>query len=638
MRQFDVFNSASLVHVQQLYHHLFSKAFETEVSSTSSILPQSQICPECKMELGAGNELYSRFAVCDYCGHHLVWSAFNRVEQLADAGTFRTIGHHIQSIDFLGFVDQHSYSIKLLQNQQKTGLYDAFLLGRCCIGQTETVLGVLDFRFMGGSMGSVVGEQITIAFEYARKHRLPVVIVVTSGGARMQEGIISLMQMPKTAAAIQRFHAAGLFYLSILTNPTTGGVFASFASLGDVTLAEPKALIGFAGPRVAEQAMGQKLPPGSHQAETMLAAGLLDAIVARQDIPRVVAALLKPTAAHARSRHAQRMQANHLPIVTAQTSQLAENTAWETVNIARHPDRPTARDYIRSLSPTFLELQGDHCYGDDPTIVAGLGDIDGRPVIFVGQQRLHSPRNDHPGETQLRPRPEGFRKAIRMMELAAQLHCPLVTFIDTSGADPGVESERHGMAWSLAHCLSTMSNLPVPIVAAIIGEGASGGAVALALADRIVMLEHAIYEVISPEGAATILYRDAQRAEEVAARLNLTAKDCLRLGVIDAIIPEPSAGAHTNPSQVMQALQHHLLHAFNELERVPVKQLLAQRYRKFRRLGRFQQRPHPLTTAIVEQRRNAFHQLTGRLPKTIASAWSVIIPHSKGNKHRLASS
>ena len=617
---FDALNIAWLSDLQQLSRRFFPSTIEKKITGTSNLLSQTQQCPACKMELGAGNKLYSHFAVCDYCGHHLVWSAFNRVEHMADLGTFKPVGRHIQSIDFLGFADWHPYSVKLRENQQKTGLDDAILLGKCRINQIETVLGVLDFRFMGGSMGSVVGEQITVAFEYARKHRLPVVIVSNSGGARMQEGIISLMQMPKTAAAIQRFHAAGLLYLSILASPTTGGVFASFASLGDVTLAEPEALIGFAGPRVAEQALGQKLPPGSHQAETMLASGMLDSIVARQDIPSVVAALLKPTVAHARSRHSPHISAKLLPSITTQSG---EHTAWETVTIARHPERPTARDYIHFLSPNFLELQGDHCYGNDPTIIAGLGEIDGRAVILVGQQRLHGSRNDQTEKIQMRPKPEGFRKAMRMMALAAQLHCPLVTFIDTSGADPGVESEQHGMAWSLAHCLSTMSSLPVPIIAAIIGEGASGGAVALTLADRILMLQYAIYEVISPEGAATILYRDAQKAEEVAARLKLTAEDCLRLGVVDAIIPEPPSGAHTDPSLVMEALQQHLLHTITELERVPGKHLLAHRYRKFRHYGRFQQQHNPVVLTITEQRRNVQHQLTGRLPHTIASLWSI---------------
>src|SRR5258708_3983482 len=387
----DVLNSVSVAGLQHLYNGLFPMARQTKVTVASRPLPQPQQCPECKTELGAANEVYSRIAVCDHCGYHFVWSAFNRVEHLADPGSFRPIGRRIQPMDFLGFVDEHPYATKLISGQKQTGLSDAILRGRCRIGGTETILAVLDFHFMGGSMGSVVGEQITAAFEYATRHRLPVVTVVNSGGARMQEGIISLMQMPKTAAAVQRFHASGLLYLSILASPTTRGVFTSFASLGDV-------------------------------------------------------------------------------------------------NLARQPDRPTGRDYIRHLSPNFLELQGDRCYGDDPTVVAGLGNIDGRTVIFVGQERRRGAQDGHGGEIQTRPRPEGYRKAIRMMDLAAQLHCPLVTFVDTSGADPGDESERHGIAWSLAHCLSTMSSLPVPIVTAIIGEGASGGAVAFAVADHILML------------------------------------------------------------------------------------------------------------------------------------------------------
>lgn len=620
MRQLNRRSFVSTAELQQLYNRLFAKTIETKIADAFKDHPQPCACPECKAQLHADDDMYSHFAICDYCGYHFAWSAFKRIAHMADSGTFKPIGSHIQPVDVLGFSDEHPYSEKLTENQKRTGLCDAILIGRCRIAKTETILGVMDFRFMGGSMGSVVGEQITVAFEYARRHRLPVVIVVNSGGARMQEGIISLMQMPKTAAAIQRFHASGLLYLSILASPTTGGVFASFGSLGDIVLAEPKALIGFAGPRVAEQAMGQKLPAGSHQAETMFASGLLDAIVARQDMRRVVAALLKPTAIQARSHHSHHMQAEQPLFEAAQPS---ENTAWETVNIVRHSERPTAREYMHFLSPGFLELHGDRCYGDDPTVVAGLGDIAGHPVIFVGQQRLYRADDGGLGEKQVRPKPEGYRKAVRMMELAAQLHCPLVTFVDTIGADPGVESERHGIAWSLAHCLSTMSSIAVPIIAAIIGEGASGGAVAFAVADRIVMLQHAIYEVISPEGAATILYRDAQRAEEVASRLKLTASDCLQLGVVDAIVPEPAGGAHTNPSIVMEALQYHLLHALLELEQLPVKHLLAQRYHKFRRYGRTQPQ-YLLSFVDIEHNQKMIHALREHLSTAIASTRSSI--------------
>src|SRR5260370_3734518 len=396
-----------MIGLRLLYKGLFPMAIEAKIALASRPLTQPQACPECKTELGAANEVYSRIAVCDHCGYHLVWSASNRVELLVDPGSFRPIGRRIQPMDFLGFVDEHPYATKLISDQKETGLSDGILTGCWRIGGTETVLAVLDFHFMGGSMGSVVGEQITVAFEYATRHRLPVVTVVNSGGARMQEGIISLMQMPKTAAAVQRFHASGLLYLSILASPTTGGVFASFASLGDVILAEPKAVVGFAGPRVAEQVTGQKLPAGSHRAEMLLTSGQLDAITARHDLPHVVASLLKATVVHAKQRHSHTDHPHHLPLESAHAPW---NAAWESVNLARHPDRPTARDYIRHLSPNFLELQGDRCYGNDPTVVARPEDIDGHTVIFVGQESRHGAHDSHVGERETRPQPEGYRK------------------------------------------------------------------------------------------------------------------------------------------------------------------------------------------------------------------------------------
>jgi len=631
----SMLNALSLAGLHHLYQSLFALASQPKITGASS--PLLQQCPECKTALGAASELYTSIAVCDHCGYHFVWSASERVRHLADPGTFRPIGRPLQPMDFLGFVDEYPYASKIISGQKLTGLSDAILTGRCRMGGTEAVLAVLDFHFMGGSMGSVVGEQITNAFEYATRHRLPAVTVVNTGGARMQEGIISLMQMPKTAAAVQRFHASGLLYLSILASPTTGGVFASFASLGDVILAEPNALVGFAGPRVAEQVTGQKLPAGSHRAEMLLTSGQLDAIIARHDLPHVVATLLKATVVRAKQRSLQSIHAGDLPLVSAH---MPRNAAWECVSLARHPDRPTARDYIGYLSPNFLELQGDRCYGDDPMVVAGLGSIAGRTVIFIGQERYSGALDAHAGEVRTRPRPEGYRKAIRMMDLAAQLHCPLVTFVDTSGADPGDESERHGIAWSLAHCLSTMSNLPVPVVTAIIGEGASGGAVAFAVADHILMLQNAIYEVISPEGAATILYRDAQKARQIAEQLKLTAFDCQQLGIVDAIVPEPLAGAHTDPSMVMQALQQHVLYALAELERVPVKKLRARRYRKFRRYGRFQRRQYLLIRASVSaarQGQSLLHQHKDWFPGAIVSKLYTIVTHGAGRENGFAS-
>ncbi len=258
----------------------------------------SKTCPECKANLGAADNLFKEWSVCDYCGHHFLMGARERVASLADPGSFHSIGRSIQAVDFLGFTDDQPYSLKLAEAKRKTGLTDAVITGRCKIGGIRSVLVALDFNFLGGSMGSVLGEQVTSAFEFALKHHLPVVTVSNSGGARMQEGILSLMQMAKTAAAVERFHAAGLFYLSVLANPTTGGVFASFASLGDLIVAEPRALIGFAGPRVVEQTTGKKLPPGSHTAEFQLERGLIDAVVARPGHSEFIRETLKHVCAN----------------------------------------------------------------------------------------------------------------------------------------------------------------------------------------------------------------------------------------------------------------------------------------------------------------------------------------------------
>ncbi|GAC1623576.1 MAG: carboxyl transferase domain-containing protein [Ktedonobacteraceae bacterium] len=563
--------------------------------------------------------------------------AHERLRSLADPDTFRPIRNNIWPVDVLGFVDERPYTARLADAQRRTGLHDALIAGRCRIGGVDTVLVIMDFGFLGGSMGSVVGERVASAFEYATRHRLPVVTVATSGGARMQEGIVSLMQMAKTASAVQRFHAAGLFYLSILTNPTTGGVFASFASLGDVIVAEPKALVGFAGPRVVEQITGKNLPPDSHSAEFLLKHGHLDAVVSRQDLPQYAGRWL-----HLVTRQAQQ----RLPLhpYTKQLTLSAESQAspWETVQLARHPDRPTASDYIRQCAADFMELRGDRIYGDDASIMTGIGTIEGHPVVFVGQERSHvleqaetddivqepaAQGSARAREMQAKPRPQGYRKALRAMNLAKRLHYSLVTLVDTMGADPGLESEQLGLASSIAHCLATMSDLSVPIVAAIIGEGGSGGALALGVADRVLMLQNATYEVISPEGAAAILYHDGQRAEQVASSLKLTAADCLQLGVIDSIVPEPVGGAHTDPETAIQALKLCIMQALGELTHQAPDIQLARRYQKFRRIGQYEKRLLPSIPAALRAQMFAFD---------FSSLGSRIRPKAKNAKSLMA--
>lgn len=248
-------------------------------------------CTHCN-ELIHANELQQNRNCCPKCDYHYRLSADERLNSLADADTFRELFGDLQPVDVLGFVDTESYPQRLSNAKEKSGNSEAVIVGTCQINTQPIAIGVLDFNFMGGSMGSVVGERLTLIIEYALTHRLPLVIVSTSGGARMQESILSLMQMAKTSAALAKLHEARIPYISILTNPTTGGVTASFASLGDIIIAEPNALICFAGPRVIEQTMGQKLPAGAQQSEFLLKHGMIDCIVNRRELKDKLSELL----------------------------------------------------------------------------------------------------------------------------------------------------------------------------------------------------------------------------------------------------------------------------------------------------------------------------------------------------------
>ena len=500
-----------------------------------------------------------------------------RIEQLADPHTFREHDRSLISSDPLSFSDRLSYQERLDEARKRTGLVDAVVTGTCQISGRPAVLVVFDFEFLGGSMGSVVGEKITRAFEHARKERIPLISVANSGGARMQEGMLSLVQMAKTAAAANRLRQTGVPFISVLANPTTGGVYASFASLGDIILAEPRALIGFAGPRVAEQLLGRKLPEGSHSAEFLLQHGMIDRVVSRVQMRELVAVLLDLFA------RPYRLTANKGDQGPATYDDRTPETAWQTVQLARHSRRPTSLDYICRMIGNFVELHGDRRFGDDPAIVAGIGEFSGQAVAVIGQERGHS--DDAEFRNQGRARPEGYRKAVRVMELAERFHLPLLTFIDTPGAYPGLESEERGLALSIAECLAAMSGLKTPVLATVIGEGGSGGALALGVGDRIFMLEHAIYSVIAPEGAAAIIHRDAGRAEELTPSLKLTAPDCRHLNVIDGVVPEPPGGAHHDHDGAARLLRRFLLRELIALQKQDPRRLVKRRYKKFRRMG-----------------------------------------------------
>lgn len=519
--------------------------------------------------------------------------ARERIERLADAGSFKETDRYFSAADPLHFADDKSYPERLKNAREKTGLRDAVVTGQCRIGGFPAILAVLDFEFMGGSMGSVVGEKIARAFERATREDTPIVTVATSGGARMQEGMISLLQMAKTAAAATRLRERGVPFVSILSNPTTGGIYASFACLGDVILAEPGALIGFAGPRVVEQTMGEPLPPGSHTAEFLLEHGMIDAVVEPARLKSVLTALLSCLADEFRPEQMETVRKEQ-PVA------LPEGRSWDVVQRARRDDRPTSLDYIGRVFDDFVELHGDRLFGDDPALVMGFAKLGGRSVVVMGQERGHGDARRRGG----RMLPEGYRKAQRAMRLAEKFRLPLVSLIDTPGAMPTFEAEERGIAMSLATCLSLMSDLRTPTVAVVVGEGGSGGALALGACDRVLMQENTIYSVIAPEGAAAILYRDSSRAEDISDQLKLTPPDLIKLHIVDGVIPEPEGGAHADPESAARELRDALVREVSEVDNIPLKKLLRQRYERYRSVGAYSS---ALKEMMLEEARDFTH-------------------------------
>jgi len=381
-------------------------------------------------------------------------------------------------------------------------------------GRTPTHVRIeARFEVLGGSMGVVHGERVVRAFDRAVELRLPVVCVTRSGGARMQEGMVSLLQLGRAVAAVRRHAEAGLLSIAVLRSPTTGGVFASYASACALRVAEAGAVIGFAGPRIVAETTGEAVAGRSHTAETAHAAGLVDAVLPAAELDAWVEAALGLVAAPLAPRRRPPAE----PPTDA-------SGAWGEVLAARRPDRPTGIDVAAALCSSWTDLAAS-----DPTVRSGLATVDDRRVVVVASDR-------HAADG--RPTPAGFRQAQRAAALAGRLGLPVVSLVDTPGADPGPASENDGVAAEISATFAAFDALGVPTVGVCVGEGGSGGALALTWTDVLLIQEHAVFSVIAPEGAALILERDAARAPEVAEQLGLTSARLLALGVVDAVVPD----------------------------------------------------------------------------------------------------
>ncbi|MCK2221097.1 acetyl-CoA carboxylase carboxyl transferase subunit alpha [Actinomadura sp. ATCC 31491] len=535
------------------------------------------LCERCRA-IVYGPALARAQRVCPECGRHARLTAPERLRTLLDPGSIVPLEAPPRAEDPLRFTDTRPYADRLREARKLTGLEEAVVCARGAVDGRPVVAAVMDFRFLGGSLGGAVGELITLAAEAALRDRAPFVIVSASGGARMQEGVISLLQMAKTSRALAELDRAGVLTVSLVTDPTFGGVAASFATLCDVIVAEPGARLGFAGPRVVQQTIGASLPPGFQTAEFLLGKGFVDVVRPRAGLRETLSGLL---AAAGGGRPAPARGAD--PAVT-DPNLLPDRSPWDVVRLARDIERPTTLDYVRLLLDDFTELHGDRLSGDCPAIVAGLGRMDGRPVAVIGHQKGHTAA-ELAARNYGMASPAGYRKAARVLRLAAKLGVPVVTLIDTPGAHPGVEAEENGQAVAIAENLRLLSLLPVPVVAVVVGEGGSGGALALAVADEVLMFANAVYSVISPEGCAAILWKDPKAAPDAAVALGVDPRRLLALGAVDGVLPEPAGGTGADPSAAAETLRQALSVRLARLAQLPPDRLLSERAARLRAAG-----------------------------------------------------
>lgn len=536
-------------------------------------------CDKCG-ELLYKEDVKNNYYSCYKCGKYFRVNTRRRIRMIADPNTFEEWDTGLEHGNPLNFPN---YDEQIEGVKEKTKMDEAVTTGKAKIHGEDVVLGICDARFLMGSMGHVVGEKVTRAVERATEEKLPVVIFTCSGGARMQEGMVSLMQMAKTSAALKRHSDAGLLYISVLTDPTTGGVTASFAMLGDIILAEPGALIGFAGPRVIEQTIGQKLPEGFQRSEFLLQHGFVDKIVERDELKDTLHKLIVMHKVDENVTWNVSNSEKSLFRVYQDEKPDSDITAWERVRTARMATRPTALDYANEIFTDFIELHGDRAFRDDSAIIGGIAMLDGNPVTVIGQQKGRNTK-----ENILRnfgmPYPEGYRKALRLMKQAEKFKRPIINFIDTPGAFCGVEAEERGQGEAIARNLMEMAGIKVPMLSIVIGEGGSGGALALGVGNEVWMLENTVYAVLSPEGFASILWKDGKRADEAAEVMKITATDLKNLGIIEKIIPEKEPVCEANLGSISDYMRYEMKCFLQRLSSMTSDEIVNQRYDRFRRI------------------------------------------------------
>ncbi|RLU92089.1 acetyl-CoA carboxyl transferase [Streptomyces griseocarneus] len=457
-------------------------------------------------------------------------SALDLVHTVVDPGSWRSWDEPVAVT-----TTDPAYRADLLAARERTGLDESVVTGEGRVEGRRVALVACEFRFLAGSIGVAAGERLVRAVERATAERLPLLAAPASGGTRMQEGTVAFLQMVKVTAAITDHKAAGLPYLVHLRHPTTGGVLASWGSLGHLTAAEPGALIGFLGPRVHAALYGEEFPPGVQTAENLLANGLVDAVLPAERLPEVAARALRVLCADAPTLVG--------PDVSVEEDVPADApvTTAESIRRSRLPGRPGVRELLAATATDVTALSGTAAGERDPGLLLALARVGGMPCVVLGHDRglahdrVHDHRESAAGQAL---GPAGLRAARRGMRIAAELDLPLLTVVDTAGAALSKEAEEGGLAGEIARCLADLVTLPAPTLCLLLGQGAGGAALALLPADRVVAARHAWLSPLPPEGASAILHRTTERAYEVAERQGVRSADLLANGIVDVVVEE----------------------------------------------------------------------------------------------------
>jgi acyl-CoA carboxylase subunit beta len=463
-----------------------------------------------------------------------------------------------------------AYAAELAEARERSGVDESVLTGEGEIRGRRVAVVVCEFGFLAGSIGTAAAERLVQAVERATQERLPLLAAPVSGGTRMQEGTGAFVQMLKISAVIARHKRAGLPYLVYLRHPTTGGVFASWGSLGHVTVAEPGALVGFLGPRVYKALYDRDFPEGVQTSENLFQRGLIDAVVEPEEIPEVLDRALAVLCADRESM---------VPVTATppDTQNIPDLPAWESITRSRRPERPGVRRLLRYAATDVVPLNGTGEGEADPGLLIALARFGGAPCVFLGQDRR--------GQTTDRPMgPGALREARRGMRLAADLDIPLLTVIDTPGAALSVEAEEGGLAGEIARCLSDLVTLEAPTLTLLLGQGTGGGALALLPGDRVVAAQHGWLSPLPPEGASAIVHRTTDRAAEMAQSQGVRSLDLLRADIVDRIVPERPDAAD-EPEEFCRRVGEVLRQELARLLHQPRDERLDQRLLRYRTLG-----------------------------------------------------